>query len=67
MFTKQNLIDAAKDAPIPSAAAIVLAGVSLQDWVLILTLVWAVIRAADAALSFYHKWKTRKEERDARK
>lgn len=41
-MNKNEIVEAAFSAPPASVAAITLAGVSLNDWVLIATLVWII-------------------------
>lgn len=60
---KETLIELAKDSPIPAVGGLTLLGVSLPTWIMVLTFAWAVIRLADAAVSFYWKWKDRKNGR----
>lgn len=59
-MSKQTLIDAVKDSPIPGVASLVLLGVPLEHWVLILTALWALWRVGDAVLTTYWKFKDRK-------
>lgn len=63
-MSKQTLIDLAKDSPLPAVAGLTLWGYSLNNWILVLTAAWAVIRLAQAGWDFY--WKI-KEKLDARK
>lgn len=51
------LTGAAKDAPMVGVAGITLAGVAVSSWILILTLLWAIIRVAMVAFEFYHRIK----------
>lgn len=61
MTIKQTLVDVAKDSPIPVITGVVLFGYSLDQWVLVFTLLWAVVRAFQVSLETYWKWKDRRD------
>ncbi len=60
-MSKQTLIEMVKDSPLPAVAGLTLFGVSLNDWVLVLTAAWALWRLADGVMSTYWKWKDRRD------
>lgn len=60
MSLREHITELAKDSPLPAVAGLTLWGMSLNDWVLVLTLGWAVISIASAAWDFYWKIQERK-------
>jgi len=59
MSIKQSFIEASKDSPIVAVTGAALWGITLDKWVLILGLVYAVGRLALLGLEAYWKWKDR--------
>lgn len=60
--TVERIVEAAKDAPIVGVSGAVVFGVPLNNVIIWATLVWAVVRAAQASLELYWKWKDRREQ-----
>ena len=61
---KKTLIEMAKDSPLVTAAGLTLYGVSLSDWVLIMTAIYAAFRLVLGGIELYDKIK---EKLNARK
>lgn len=54
---EEILREAAASAPPVSVAGLALAGISLQDWVLIATLLWIAVQMAYFGYQRYKEWK----------
>lgn len=63
-MSDKTLIELAKDSPLVTAAGLTLAGVSLSDWVLIMTALYAAFRLISGGIDLYDKIK---EKLNARK
>ena len=63
-MSDKTLIELAKDSPLVTAAGLTLYGVTLSDWILIMTAVYAAFRLALGGIELYDKIK---EKLNARK
>jgi len=61
-MSRDTLIELAKDAPLPTAVGLTLAGVPVETWILWLTVAWAVFRLASAGIDLYQKLKAMYEQ-----
>lgn len=57
MSIKAIFVETAKDSPLITAAGLTLAGVSLSDWVLIMTALYAAFRLVGGGIDLYDKIK----------
>jgi len=63
-MSDRPLIELAKDSPLVTAAGLTLAGVTLSDWILIMTAIYAAFRLVTGGIELYDKIK---EKMNARK
>lgn len=60
-MSKTSLIEWAKDSPQIGALGLTVFGLTLNEWVAVATVGWAVVRLLSAAVEFYWKWKDRRD------
>jgi len=67
MTAKEDILrEAVASAPPVSVAGLALAGISLQDWVLIVTLIWILLQMGYFTYKRYKEWSDGRNGKETR-